>query len=59
MGPAGACLGRRLDDLTVLDTELAAWQEATNANQRQVGWHFTTEEARVRLRHLYPSTKQT
>jgi hypothetical protein len=50
------CLDRRIDDLPVLNTELAAWQQQTNADQRQVDWHFTTEDARVRLRHLYPNT---
>jgi hypothetical protein len=34
--------------------ELAAWQNAVNADQRQVRWHFTTDDARTRLRHLYP-----
>ncbi len=52
------CLDRRISDLDVLNTELAAWQHATNADQRQVDWQFTTEDARVRLRHLYPTTKQ-
>lgn len=49
------CLDRRLDDLAVLNTELAAWQQATNAAQRQVDWQFTTENARIKLRHLYPN----
>lgn len=48
------CLDRRVDDLAVLNTELVAWQQATNADQRQVNWHFTTADARVKLRHLYP-----
>ena len=50
----GQCLDRRIDDLGVLNIELAAWQSATNADQRQVTWHFTTADARVKLRHLYP-----
>jgi hypothetical protein len=41
-------------DLDALNTELAAWQAATNAGQRQVDRHFTTDDARTRLRHLYP-----
>jgi hypothetical protein len=45
------CLDRRIQDLGVLNTEQAAWQ---NADQRQVRWQFTTEDARTRLRHLYP-----
>ena len=48
------CLDRRIDDLKVLNTELAAWQAEVNADQRQVQWHFTTSDARTRLRHLYP-----
>ena len=49
------CLDRRIDDIDVLNTELAAWQSAINADQRQVHWHFTTSDARTRLRHLYPA----
>ena len=48
------CLDRRIDDLDILNAELADWQDATNADQRQVNWHFTTSDARTRLRHLYP-----
>lgn len=48
------CLDRRIDDLQVLNTELAEWQSATNADQRQVDWRFTTADARIKLRHLYP-----
>lgn len=39
-------------------TPLAAWQQHTNSNQRQVDWHFTTDDARVKLRHLYPTTQR-
>lgn len=48
------CLDRRISDLDTLNTQLAAWQDATNTDQRQVNWHFTTSNARTRLRHLYP-----
>jgi hypothetical protein len=48
------CLDRRISDLDVLNVELAAWQAATNTDQRQVDWQFTTDDARTRLRHLYP-----
>jgi hypothetical protein len=48
------CLDRRITDIDTLNTELAAWQDATNANQRQVNWQFTTDDARIKLRHLYP-----
>lgn len=48
------CLGRRIDNLDTLNQELAAWQAATNTDQRQVAWRFTTRDARIKLRHLYP-----
>ena len=49
------CLDRRISDLGLLNTELAAWQAATNTDQRQVNWQFTTHDARIKLRHLYPN----
>ena len=48
------CLDRRIADIDTLNTELAAWQHATNNDQRQVNWQFTTSDARIKLRHLYP-----
>ena len=51
---ARQCLDRRISDLDTLNAELTAWQCQTNADQRQVHWHFTTTDARVKLRHLYP-----
>ena len=50
------CLDRRIADLDLLNTELTAWQTATNADQRQVDWQFTANDARIKLRHLYPNT---
>ncbi|MDP9461656.1 MAG: transposase, partial [Actinomycetota bacterium] len=50
------CLDRRIDDLDTLNAELAAWQCQTNTDQRQVHWQFTTADARIKLRHLYPNT---
>jgi hypothetical protein len=49
------CLDRRIGDIDVLNGEVAAWQDAVNTAQRQVNWHFTTSDARTRLRHLYPT----
>ena len=49
------CLDRRITDIDTLNTELAAWQHATNTDQRQVDWQFTTADARIKLRHLYPN----
>jgi hypothetical protein len=47
-------LGRRIGSQTEVETESAAW--SLDRNERQVGvdWHFTTANARVKLKHLYP-----
>lgn len=50
------CLDRRISTLDTLNAELAAWQHAINTEQRQVRWQFTTDDARVKLRHLYPKS---
>jgi len=48
------CLSRRIPDIDTLNRELQAWQDAVNADQRPVNWQFTTDDARIKLRHLYP-----
>lgn len=48
------CLSRRIPDETTLKTELEAWQKARNTEASTVTWRFTTQEARIKLRHLYP-----
>jgi hypothetical protein len=48
------CLRRRIPDVATLDAELAAWMAARNAEGSRVVWRFTTEEARIKLHHLYP-----
>lgn len=53
------CLDRRIDDLDALNIELTAWQNATNADRRQVHWHFTADDARTKLRRLYPERLTT
>ena len=54
---AGQCLDRRLADRATLEREVAAWQAARNAAGRGVDWRFTTEDARIKLKHLYPTTQ--
>ena len=49
------CLGRRrIGDLDRLREELDAWSSDVNDQQRGVDWRFTTDDARCRLKHLYP-----
>jgi hypothetical protein len=54
---AAQCLDRRLADQPTLQREVAAWQTARNASGRGVDWRFTTEDARIELKHLYPTTQ--
>ena len=47
-------LDRRLPDGATLTAEVAAWERDRNAAQCRVDWQFTTAEARVKLKRLYP-----
>ena len=49
------CLDRRIPGKQTLIEEIAAWEEARNANNTKANWHFTTPNARIKLKHLYPS----
>jgi hypothetical protein len=52
---AEQCLKRRIKDPAALDAELAAWAAARNKDRGVVTWQFTTADARVKLRRLYPT----
>ncbi len=52
------CLKRRLADEETLAREAKAWCEERNRAGRSVQWRFTTGDARVKLRSLYPSTEE-
>jgi hypothetical protein len=49
------CLDRRIATPERLQKEVAAWEQNRNQNQRQIHWQFTTQDARTKLRTLYPS----
>jgi predicted kinase len=49
------CLDRRIPDKQTLVEEIAAWEHDRNANRTKANWHFTTPNARIKLKHLYPS----
>jgi len=51
----GQCLKRRLDDINIVKKEVAAWQKFRNNKKTKVNWQFTTEDARIKLRRLYPT----
>ena len=48
------CLDQRIADLETLPQETKAWEHARNAKQTGVDWQFTTADARIRLKRLYP-----
>ncbi len=48
------CLGRRIPDMERLASELDAWNLARNNVSSPVNWQFTTDDARIKLRRLYP-----
>ncbi len=51
---ARQCLDRRIGSPGELASECAAWEKSRNEEGGQVIWKFTTADARVKLRHLYP-----
>src|SRR5690606_7341903 len=55
---ASQCLDRRIADADILARQVAAWQDSRNSASRTVNWRFTTHDARIRLKHLYPSIER-
>ena len=49
------CLDRRIPDKQTLSDEIAAWEQDRNARHTKANWHFTTPDARIKLKHLYPA----
>lgn len=52
------CLDRRIPDQESLKREIRAWQESRNACANPMDWRFTTDDARVKLKKLYPTLKE-
>ncbi len=49
------CLDRRLGNRATLEREVAAWTAARNGRACTIDWHFTTGDARIKLKRLYPA----
>ena len=49
------CLDRRIPDKQTLTKEVAAWQADRNRRHTKADWQFTTADARIKLKRLYPS----
>jgi DDE superfamily endonuclease len=52
---AAQCLDRRIPDKQALAIEVAAWQDRRNKHHAKADWQFSTADARVKLKRLYPS----
>ena len=50
----GQCLDRRIPDLETMNSHIAAWENGRNNRQSKINWHFSTADARTKLKRLYP-----
>ena len=49
------CLSDRMPSREFVEQQVAAWQNERNQVQVTINWRFTTEDARIKLKRLYPS----
>jgi hypothetical protein len=49
------CLDQRIPDMTRLQEEVAAWEEEPTRTATTIDWRFTTDDARIKLKRLYPT----
>jgi hypothetical protein len=49
------CLDRRIPDQKTLSREIVAWERDRNKHHAKADWQFTSENARIKLKHLYPT----
>jgi hypothetical protein len=52
---SGQCLNRRIPDAAMLAGEVTAWGKRRNTHNAKANWHFTSADARVKLKSLYPA----
>jgi hypothetical protein len=50
------CLNRRIDNMETLRNELMAWENDRNKAPKTIDWQFSTDDARIRLKRLYPNS---
>jgi hypothetical protein len=48
------CLGKRIANIEELQTQVSAWESKRNADTKSVDWQFSTDDARIKLKWLYP-----
>ena len=49
------CLNRRIDNMDTIKDEVQAWQASRNSMKAVINWRFTTRDARIKLKKLYPT----
>jgi hypothetical protein len=49
------CLDRRIPDAATLGAQVNAWRTRRNTHNAKANWHFTSADARVKLKSLYPA----
>lgn len=50
----GQCLDRRIADMSSMTSEVLAWENHRNSKAKSIRWQFTTADARIKLKSLYP-----
>jgi hypothetical protein len=51
----GQCLNRRIDNMETMIKQVSAWQKDRNNKKSAINWQFTTDDARIKLKRLYPT----
>ncbi len=51
----GQCLNRRINNIQTMQKKVIAWQTHRNNNQAVINWQFINDEARIKLKRLYPT----
>ena len=52
------CLDRRIDSKDLMTQEIATWERDRNAACTRINWRFTSADARIKLKRLYPSVEE-
>lgn len=51
----GQCLNRRMDSIELVTKQVSAWESARTRQSKKINWQFTTKDARIKLKRLYPT----
>ena len=52
---SGQCLNRHIPTIEEMQKEVKAWEKCRNNQNAKINWQFTTKDARIKLKRLYPS----